>query len=207
MSRFSRSRIYRRLPACVLCAGMLVHISSAMAVAQEAVRHAEELSQAFRKASEAVLPTVVTIRTHAKARQVEPSGDARNPFEGTPFENFFGGELGDMLKRRQEPEQDGLGSGVIIDPSGVILTNNHVVGDGDADVKIEISLPDGRTFETTDVKTDPRTDLAIVRIDGAGTLPAAKLGDSDAMQIGDWVLAIGNPFGLESTVSAGIISA
>jgi serine protease Do len=186
---------------------LLLHAHSTVTWAQDSVRHAEALSDAFRKAAEAVLPTVVTINTHAKAHQIEPSDDRTNPFEGTPFEDFFGEDLGDMLRRRQIPEQDGIGSGVIIDASGVILTNNHVVAGGEDNVKIEIELHDGRTFEAVAVKGDPRTDLAIVRIEGAESLPVAALGDSDMLRIGDWVLAIGNPFGLESTVSAGIISA
>ncbi len=99
--------------------------------------------------------------------------------------------------------REGVGSGVIVDPSGIILTNNHVV-DGADEVLIE--LADGREFKADEVKTDPASDLAVLRIKGAGSLPTATLGDSDQMQIGDWVLAIGNPFGLEQTVSAGIIS-
>ena len=101
-------------------------------------------------------------------------------------------------------ELGGVGSGVIIDPSGIILTNNHVVEGGG---KIIVRLHDGREFDGVDIKTDPKTDLAIVRIKGAGTLPAAKLGNSDDMQVGDWVLALGDPFGLEGTVTAGIVSA
>ena len=98
----------------------------------------------------------------------------------------------------------GIGSGVIIDPSGIILTNNHVV---DGAGKIMVRLHDGREFEATDVKRDPKTDLAILRIKGAGKLTAVKLGNSDDAQVGDWVLALGDPFGLEGTVTAGIISA
>ena len=99
--------------------------------------------------------------------------------------------------------REGVGSGVIVDSSGIILTNNHVVEGAD---EVVVELADGREFKADDVKTDPASDLAVVRIKGAGSLPAANLGDSDQMQIGDWVLAIGNPFELEQTVSAGIIS-
>ena len=98
----------------------------------------------------------------------------------------------------------GAGSGVIVDPSGVILTNNHVVaGGGD----ITIRLHDGREFKGVDIKTDAMTDLAIVRIKASGKLPFARLGDSKKVEVGDWVLALGQPFGLEGTVTAGIISA
>jgi serine protease Do len=97
-----------------------------------------------------------------------------------------------------------IGSGVIIDASGVILTNNHVVeGNG----KVVVRLTDGREFTATEIKKDPKTDLAIIRIKGAKDLKAARLGDSDKMSVGDWVLALGEPFGLEGTVTAGIISA
>src|SRR5262249_1970380 len=97
----------------------------------------------------------------------------------------------------------GMGSGVIIDRSGIVLTNNHVVEGAD---EVTVRLPDGREFKGTDIKTDPQSDLAVVHIEGAGSLPAATLGDSDHLRIGDWVIAIGNPFGFEQTVSSGIIS-
>jgi serine protease Do len=98
----------------------------------------------------------------------------------------------------------GIGSGVIIDESGIILTNNHVVaGGGD----VVVRLHDGREYKAVEVKTDPKTDLAVVRIEGAEDLKVADLGDSEESQVGDWVLALGDPFGLEGTVTAGIISA
>ena len=94
--------------------------------------------------------------------------------------------------------------GLLSTPPGIILTNNHVVAAGG---KVTVRLPDGREFQAKDIKTDPKTDLAIVRIKGPGTLKAAKLGDSDSLEVGDWVLALGQPFGPEGTVTAGIISA
>ena len=99
--------------------------------------------------------------------------------------------------------QGGIGSGVVIDSSGVILTNNHVVAGGG---EVTVRTHDGREYVATDVWTDPKTDLAVVKVDAKG-LSAAKLGDSDQVSIGDWVMALGQPFGLESTVTAGIISA
>jgi serine protease Do len=190
-----------------------------------AQQQATGLSRAFRKASEVILPTVVTIETRTKApapkenrKERDRSGNGQqfrgeNPFKGTPFEgleDFFGDNGNGMPgprfhfdSPRSAPRHSGTGSGVIIDPSGIILTNNHVVeGAGEVTVR----LHDGREFEATDIKTDPQTDLAVVRIKGAGTLPAARMGDSNALEIGDWVIAVGNPFGLDSTVSAGIIS-
>jgi len=154
----------------------------------QAIEQAKSLSRAFRSAAKEVLPTVVKVRT--------TTSRSANPFRGTPFEDFFGDEL------RGVP-RPGLGSGVIIDSSGVVLTNNHVVRDAD---EVKVQLADGREFEVTDIKTDERTDLAVLRIKTDQPLPAAQLGDSDQLEIGDWVLAIGHPFELEQTVSAGIIS-
>jgi serine protease Do len=172
-----------------------------------AVNQAETLSNAFRNAADAVLPTVVKIQSSVNARRVTRPGVPRgeNPFRGTPFEDFFGpdGGFGGQLDQFI-PRREGTGSGVIIDNDGLILTNNHVVSDADT---VKVELADGRVFTAEDIRTDPATDLAILRIKDAENLPAARLGDSDALQIGDWVLAIGNPFELEASVSAGIISA
>ncbi len=175
------------------------------------LRHAQELSEAFNNAADIALPSVVTIRSKikahpvAKGRGTTPRGE--NPFKGTPFEDFFndrnfeGRGFGDLSPDRM-PRQ-GMGSGVIIDSSGVVLTNNHVVEGAD---EVIVHLADGREFKAEDIKTDDQTDLAVLRIRKAGTLPAATMGDSDKLKIGDWVMAIGNPFELEQTVSAGIIS-
>jgi serine protease Do len=174
-----------------------------------AVAQANDLSAAFRYAANQVLPSVVTIRTTMGDIQ-QTAGDGQLP-EGLPeefqpfFKRFFGDDFQGVPRRMPHiPRQQGMGSGVIIDPSGIILTNNHVVSGGN---KVVVRLHDGREFEASEVKTDPKTDVAVVRISGAGDLPAAKIGDSDNMEIGDWVLAVGAPFGLQETVTAGIISA
>jgi serine protease Do len=192
-------------------------------VAARGQSFAKQLSQAFHSAAEKVSPSVVTITTTPKIEKrvtprggaaIDPGdeGDGADPLQGSPF--------GDMFRQNPElrrffrdmpstPERQvrEMGSGVIIDPSGIILTNNHVVEDGASGGKVVVRLSDGREFTAKEVKTDPKTDLAIVRIEGAGTLPATKLGDSDVLDVGDWVLALGQPFGLEGTVTAGIISA
>jgi len=172
------------------------------------VHQAEQLSAAFRHAAEVAMPSVVTVHSKSKGHVIKHAngnphsrhngGD--NPFKGTPFEDFFGNspDMGEA-----HPRHEGVGSGVIVDSSGIILTNNHVVAGAD---EVIVELADGREFKAEEVKTDPSSDLAVVRIKGAGSLPAAQLGNSDDMQIGDWVLAIGNPFNLDQTVSAGIIS-
>jgi serine protease Do len=154
------------------------------------LRHAQELSEAFNNAADIALPSVVTIRSKIKARPVAkgrgttPRGE--NPFKGTPFEDFFndrnfeGRGFGDLSPDRM-PRQ-GMGSGVIIDSSGVVLTNNHVVEGAD---EVIVHLADGREFKAEDIKTDDQTDLAVLRIRKAGTLPAATMGDSDKLKIGD----------------------
>jgi serine protease Do len=109
----------------------------------------------------------------------------------------LGPEEGGTMKER------GSGSGVVVNPNGYILTNNHVVGKA---TSIEVKLADGRRLKGTVVGTDPQTDLAVVKVDAAN-LPTAALGDSDTLQQGDWVVAMGSPFGLEQTITAGIVSA
>ena len=173
------------------------------------VHQAEQLSAAFRHAAEVAMPSVVTVHSkskghvakHAKVHPHSKRG-GENPFKGTPFEGIpFEDFFGNTPESHQRHE--GVGSGVIVDSSGIILTNNHVVDGAD---EVVVELADGREFKADEVKTDPSSDLAVLRIKGAGSLPAAQLGNSDDMQIGDWVLAIGNPFNLDQTVSAGIIS-
>jgi serine protease Do len=185
----------------------------------QAIGHATALSEAFRHSADMVMPAVVSIHNETQPKLVKR--ELRAPRGGRPslpdgFPKEFG-EMDPLLKRFFEqmpeggqfdipetPHQHSSGTGVIIDPTGVILTNNHVVAGGG---KITVRLHDGREFVATEVKTDPNTDIAIVKIKADKPLPTAKLGDSDAMQIGDWVLALGQPFGLTDTVTAGIVSA
>jgi serine protease Do len=135
------------------------------------------------------------------------SPEGQSPFgEGDPFRKFFDDFFGDMPER--EYKQTGLGSGVVIDQEGYILTNQHVVDEAD---KVTVILPDGRELKGEIKGQDPRSDLAVIKIN-AKNLPVAKLGDSDNLKIGQWVVAIGNPFGFamqnpEPTVTAGVISA
>ena len=144
---------------------------------------AESLSQAFKEASNKILPAVVKIKTTT-------SSDRKVLING--------------LFPMRLPDQQGLGSGVIIDPSGVVMTNNHVVENAD---EVIIEMQDGTELYATEYTTDPETDLAIVRVKTRERLPFAQFGDSDALKVGDWVLAVGHPLELETSVSAGIISA
>ncbi len=199
-----------------------------MAQAEEppaaALEHANALSRAFRFAAEKATPSVVVVRSESKPKAAERgergnrekrrrggNGNGENPFKGTPFEDMFPDGMPDGLEfnmpegegGRRMPGRSGVGSGVIIDGSGIVLTNNHVVEGADT---VTVELADGREFKAVEIKTDPDSDLAVIRLGDAENLPTAQLGNSDKMEIGDWVIAIGNPFELETTVSAGIIS-
>lgn len=159
------------------------------------VTNTQGLSDAFRRVSKESLPSTVTIVTTGAAREFRDEDLDRIPEE---FREFF------RRPRQMPQERVGMGSGFIIEKSGIIVTNNHVVEDAK---DVIVRLHDGREFKAVEVKTDPRTDIAIVRIDAGGDLPVSRFGNSDEAQIGDWVLAIGNPFNQELTVTSGIISA
>lgn len=167
---------------------------------REITDKADDLSRAFRKAAKQVLPAVVVIKTSSKPQPAEEVG--RNGHPAWPTIEYAMDEEGfDWQDAQPEPE---LASGVVIDSKGIVLTNNHVVEGVD---EVIVRLSDGREFPAKIEKTDGRLDLAVLSVKSAAPLPAARLGDSEAMEIGDWVLAIGCPFDLEQTVSAGIISA
>ncbi len=168
-----------------------------VAVARQDLAAAQDLSAAFRNVAELLRPSVVSIST--KQTQVIRGRGLPPGYQLPPgFEDLFDGFGGGDQRRRAL----GMGSGVIVRDDGYILTNNHVVKDAD---ELEVELNDGRTVTGQIVGTDPETDLAVVKIDAKG-LQAAVFGDSDGIRVGDWVLAIGSPFGLNQTVTAGIIS-
>ena len=153
-----------------------------------------DLTQAAEKSVHAV----VHITTKVKAQSY---GDSDNPI----FDFFFG-PRGNQRQRgyREEPEYaTGVGSGVIINPDGYIVTNNHVVEDAD---NIEVTLNDNRKFTAKVIGRDPNTDIALVKIE-TKDLPYLTWGNSESLKLGEWVLAVGNPFNLTSTVTAGIVSA
>ena len=176
--------------------------SSAFAVVDRESRAlVERMQQVFVEVAERLKPSVVNINTTQKIRtgrrQVEP-------FRG-PFREFFGEEFFErFFNLPREFRRESLGSGVIVDANGYILTNNHVVEQAD---QIQVTLVDERTFEAKVIGTDPKTDIAVIQIEGAKNLHPAALGDSDKMKTGDFVIAIGNPFGLSHTVTVGVVSA
>lgn len=159
----------------------------------------------FTRAAESTINGVVSIKSYAT-----PAGrysSQRNDFFSDPFFEYFFG-----TPRRQEqprqPEQPrqqqlGLGSGVILSADGYIVTNNHVIDQAE---RLEVTLNDNRTFDATVIGTDATTDLALIKIE-ASDLPVISIGDSESLKVGEWVLAVGNPFGFTSTVTTGIVSA
>jgi serine protease Do len=168
----------------------------------------------FRDVVKHVLPAVVSIESTGKApvvskagpKQKAPAGNLPIPEE---FRKFFrempegAFQFGTPQFGTPQPRRS-FGSGVIVDPKGVVLTNFHVVQGAD---RVQVSLTDGRKFTSKVIKSDPKTDLAIVRLDTRESLPYLKMGDSDAMEIGDRVLAVGAPFGMAGSVTHGIVSA
>jgi serine protease Do len=147
-------------------------------------------------------PAVVNISTRQKV-QVQGAG---NPFAGTPFEGLFGGQGGSGPQTR---EAQSLGSGFIISADGYVVTNNHVItADGKGQVEsITVTMPDGVEYPAKLIGKDAASDLAVLKIEPKKALPFVKFGDSSHARVGDWVIAIGNPFGLGGTVTAGIVSA
>jgi serine protease Do len=155
----------------------------------------------FADLSAQLLPTVVNIAT-TQTLKAPPQGEIPSLPPGSPLEDLFKDFLGP--KGNAPRHVTSLGSGFIIDPSGYIVTNNHVVEDSD---QVTVTLNDGETLPAKIVGRDEKTDLALLKVTPRKPLPFTKFGDSDTARIGDWVIAIGNPFGLGSTVTAGIVSA
>jgi serine protease Do len=153
----------------------------------------------FAAIAEANKGAVVNITALAGQKPTAAAPDVPEQFEGTPFEDFF--------RRFQIPQpnipRQGMGSGFIVEPNGVILTNAHVVAGAD---EVRVRLTDRREFKGKVLGVDKPTDIAVIRIDAKG-LPTVKLGDPGSIRVGEWVVAIGSPFGFENTVTAGIVSA
>jgi Do/DeqQ family serine protease len=151
-----------------------------------------EMQLSFAPLVKETAPAVVNVYASKKPREV------RSPFEGDPFfEQFFGRQLRPRV-------QNSLGSGVIVDASGLIVTNFHVIRGAD---EVKVAMSDGREFASTVLLQDESLDLAVLKIDSAEPFPVVPIGDSDALEVGDLVLAVGNPFGVGQTTTSGIVSA
>lgn len=184
------------------------------------VGFAQAMPESFADLAEEVSPAVVNITasqsgTPEERREGMPGFRGPSPFpEGSPFEEFFRqfedrfGEMFRMPERQQmQPPnrpRTGVGSGFIIDAEGYVVTNNHVI-DGADDIRVRLS--DGRDLAAELIGTDQQTDVALLKVEAEEELPSVGWGDSDTVRVGDWVLAVGNPFGLGGTVTAGIVSA
>ena len=159
----------------------------------------QAMEEAFSAVADRVTPAVVNVSTVGK-RPVPGGGD-----DPERFREYFGEEFYERyFKRRPREEPRSSGSGVIVDRAGYILTNNHVIENAQ---EITVRLSDSRKLTATLVGRDPKTDLAVLKVDASGPLPAAEIGDSERLRVGQWVIAIGNPFGLDRTVTVGIVSA
>lgn len=182
-------------------------VACLLAASPVAVRAAVPLVQAgpisfaplVRRVVPAVVNIAVTESVDSDGNPVDSASDVPPELRGTPFERQFR----DRQRRRRE-QVVGAGSGFIIDPSGIIVTNDHVVGHAD---RIVVSLSDGRELPASIVGADELTDIAVIRVASPSALPYVPWGNSDALQVGDWIMAAGNPFGLGSSVTAGIVSA
>jgi serine protease Do len=159
----------------------------------QAQRSAAATLPDFADLAERVLPAVVNIAVTSEQRAEVPP-----ELRGTPFERYF------RDRRGRGPQTQGAGSGFVIDPSGLVVTANHVVGNA---TRVVVALQNGQEYQARVVGTDELTDLALLRVEARAALPAVPWGTSGTMRVGQWVLAAGNPFGLGGTVTSGIVSA
>jgi serine protease Do len=192
--------VIRATVAAVFLMGMAAWASGNGTADQEVL---ERTGKAFSKVAKSAIPAVVFIEVEKSFTMGGGPGYYNNPYElyGDEFLRRFFGQGGGMPPRQYR--QSGQGSGFIISEDGYILTNNHVVGDVD---EIMVTLHDGRKLKARLVGTDPHSEVAVIKVD-ADKLPFIVLGDSSALDIGEWVIAVGNPFGLSATLTVGVVSA
>ncbi len=196
-----RSKI-KKLAIALTLFGFIAGAGMPAAIAAKKDSGVQMVPQDFSALSEKVGPAVVNIQVEKAVKPVMQHFQNDRGGMNRPFRDFFGPHFGRPGPRQHK--QSGLGTGFIIDPEGYIVTNNHVVENAD---KIKVVLQDERELEATIVGRDPQTDLALIRVEADKSLPAVPLGRSSELEVGEWVVAIGNPFGLEHTVTAGIVSA
>jgi len=192
------------LAACALWIGAMASVGCSKdappaSAAPEDLAIAESLSRVFRHVGEMLEPTVAHVETTREVERQPLAQMPGNPFGEELMRRFFGQDI------PRKFSQHSLGSGVVVDPDGYILTNNHVVN-GAAKIMVKLFVAGPAEYEAKLIGADPDTDLALIKIEATG-LQAATFGDSSKMEVGDWVIAVGNPFGLDHTVTTGTISA
>ena len=206
MKIMTRKKTFSSAPMALSLVFLMAALFTIISVYSTPAAHAARwIPDNFSELAEKYSPAVVNIRSEKNGNRRKESDPH---FRGGPFnknepfhdffEKFFGGRPNQGFKQRS------MGSGFIIDQSGFIVTNNHVVEGAD---KIKVILKDEREFDAEVKGRDPNTDLALIKIKSDGNLPSIQFGNSDDIKVGEWVMAIGNPFGLEHTVTVGIISA
>ena len=186
---------------------LLLGTASITTAQDKGLESLRQTGQAFRQVAKKVSPAVVFVKVEKEVSQGTagfhtPFG---SPFGDELFRHFFGvpPQLQQPHQAPKKRRESGQGSGFLITPDGYILTNNHVVGDANL---VSVQMNDGREYEAEIVGTDPGSDLAVIKIDESD-LPFLRLGNSEKLEVGDWVLAVGNPFGLSHTLTAGVVSA
>ena len=198
---FARQRVayYVAAISAVILSALVLQISDAVAQRKAAPKTQSELKYSFAPVVKRAAPAVVNVSVSRRVR------GRTLPFDNDPFfrelRRFFGNGAGIQRDR----VRNSLGSGVIVHADGIIITNYHVVAGG-RDTRIRVALPDRREFDAHVILADKKTDLAVLKIDGKGPFPFLKFANSDRTDVGDLVLAIGNPFGIGQTVTSGIIS-
>ena len=180
--------------------GVVISLAAAFLTVFAATAQAQGAPDSFADLAERLSPAVVNISTS------QVLGSERQAIPGVPEDSPLNDVFKDFMEQQgQRPQRvQSLGSGFVIDPAGVIITNNHVIDGAD---RIEVVFMDGTTLPATLTGRDPKTDIAVLKVESQTPLPHVELGDSSRARVGDWVIAIGNPFGLGGTVTAGIISA
>ncbi|MFQ5974403.1 MAG: trypsin-like peptidase domain-containing protein, partial [Alphaproteobacteria bacterium] len=197
----ARNETIRGAASAGLRAGGALLLASTLGFAFMVQVSAREAPETFADMAERLLPSVVNISTSQVVRRQREDVPQAPP--GSPFEEFFR-EFFDQNPKNAPRRATSLGSGFIIESSGLVVTNNHVIADAD---EITVVLADNTRHEAKVLGRDPKTDLALLEIDAGRELPALQWGDSETARVGEWVVAIGNPFGLGGSVTAGIISA
>ncbi|RXF74350.1 DegQ family serine endoprotease [Hansschlegelia zhihuaiae] len=190
-----------RLLVAAVAAGLLI---APLGASPAAARAAPD---SFADLAESLIDSVVNISTSQNAPAADKAVPAPSVPEGSPFEDFFDeffNKRGPDAPKPRSRKQTSLGSGFVIDPSGVVVTNNHVIDGAD---EITVNFNDGSKLTAELIGKDVKTDMAVLRVKPPKPLRAVKFGDAERLRVGDWVLAIGNPFGLGGSVSAGIVSA